>query len=201
MPHVSVVISTYNRSGLLRQALTSALRQRDVDLEVVVVDNGSTDDTLAVLEQVDDSRLRVIRNAVSTGPTRGRNAGLAVAQGEWVALLDDDGATLTVVALEGEPPSLQILHPQDGDVLDETTVARWDASEDVVVFLLEYTWDGGESWDVVAGSWTEQTYTFDPEHLPASTEEGASRLRVTASNGAMSTTAVSGGFTVTWDHP
>lgn len=90
MPDVSVVISTYNRSGMLREALACALCQVGVDLEVVVVDNGSTDDTARVLSGVDDARVRVIRNAVSLGPTGGRNTGLAAATGTWVAFLDDD---------------------------------------------------------------------------------------------------------------
>jgi hypothetical protein len=107
-------------------------------------------------------------------------------------------ALVATVLVPMEPPGAS---SQDGDALDETTVARWETSEDVVVLLLEYTWGGGESWDIVAASWTEQTYTFDPDHLPASTGEDASRFRVTASNGPMSTTAVSGGFTVTEKHP
>lgn len=90
MVQVSVVISTYNRSGMLRTALRSALDQQDVDLEVVVVDNGSTDDTASMLAEWQDVRLKVIRNEVSLGPIGGRNTGLAAARGEWIAILDDD---------------------------------------------------------------------------------------------------------------
>jgi glycosyltransferase involved in cell wall biosynthesis len=90
MPRVSVVISSYNRRGLLRQALRSALAQRDVDLEVIVVDNGSTDGTEDDLAAWRDGRLRVIRNPVSLGSIGGRNTGLDAADGEWVGFLDDD---------------------------------------------------------------------------------------------------------------
>jgi len=90
MARVSVVISSYNRRHLLAVALRSALQQRQVDLEVIVVDNGSTDGTQDDLAGCRDPRLRVIRNEVSLGSVGGRNTGLAVAGGDWVGFLDDD---------------------------------------------------------------------------------------------------------------
>ncbi|CAN5796983.1 hypothetical protein BH24ACT15_BH24ACT15_38240 [soil metagenome] len=86
----SVVISTYNRRDMLQLALASAQRQRDVDLEIIVVDNGSTDGTSAMLADLRDPRLHIITNDVSLGPTGGRNCGLERARGRWVAILDDD---------------------------------------------------------------------------------------------------------------
>jgi glycosyltransferase involved in cell wall biosynthesis len=90
MPQVSVIISTFNRCRMLGEALRSALGQRDVDLEVVVVDNGSTDDTEQFLAIHNDPRLRVIRIELSLGSVGGRNTGIKAASGEWVAPLDDD---------------------------------------------------------------------------------------------------------------
>jgi glycosyltransferase involved in cell wall biosynthesis len=90
LPQVSVVISSYNRSAMLAAALRSALGQVDVDLEVVVVDNGSTDGTQALLASWVDPRLRVIRNEVSLGSVGGRNTGITAATGEWIGMLDDD---------------------------------------------------------------------------------------------------------------
>jgi hypothetical protein len=90
MPEVSVVISTFDRVRFLEQAVWSALGQRDVDHEVIVVDNGSTDETAALLAGIDDHRLRVHRNDVSLGSVGGRNSGLAIARGAWVGCLDDD---------------------------------------------------------------------------------------------------------------
>ena len=90
MPEVSVVTSTYNRCDMLAAALRSALAQRDVDFEVVVVDNGSTDETAKMLAGWDDERLRVIRNEESLGSIGGRNSGLRAARGRWVGILDDD---------------------------------------------------------------------------------------------------------------
>jgi glycosyltransferase involved in cell wall biosynthesis len=67
-----------------------ALGQRDVDLEVVVVDDGSTDDSQAVLESVGDPRLEVLRNDSSRGVAAARNRGIQAAKGDWIAFLDDD---------------------------------------------------------------------------------------------------------------
>lgn len=90
MPQVSVVISTCNRKDLLPTALGSALEQRAVDHEVIVVDNGSSDGTERMLASWSHPRLRVIRNETSLGSVGGRNTGLAHAEGEWVGMLDDD---------------------------------------------------------------------------------------------------------------
>ena len=87
---VSVVVPTRNRSALLALTLRSVLRQRDVDLELIVVDEASTDDTAAVLAAVGDSRLRVIRNDTAQGVSAARNRGAASARADWVAFLDDD---------------------------------------------------------------------------------------------------------------
>jgi glycosyltransferase involved in cell wall biosynthesis len=91
MPEISVVIATRNRWHTLRDsALRSALSQRDVELEVIVVDDGSTDETPARLRELDDSRVRVISLEVSRGVAAARNTGVAAARGDWIAFLDDD---------------------------------------------------------------------------------------------------------------
>ena len=75
---------------LSTSALPSALGQEAVELEVIVVDDGSTDATSRVLEELQEPRLRVIRHATPRGVAQARNAGIAAARGEWVAFLDDD---------------------------------------------------------------------------------------------------------------
>ncbi|MCW3046870.1 MAG: glycosyltransferase family protein [Solirubrobacterales bacterium] len=90
VPEVTVVIPTRNRAPLLCGALSSALVQEEVDVEVIVIDDGSTDDTQARLDRIGDPRLRRLRNPAPEGVARARNAGLALAAGEWVAFLDDD---------------------------------------------------------------------------------------------------------------
>jgi glycosyltransferase involved in cell wall biosynthesis len=90
MPQVSVVTSTFNRRALVAQSLRSALGQRGVDLEVVVVDNASTDGTAELLSGWRDPRIQVVRHRQSLGSVGGRNAGLRAASGKWLAILDDD---------------------------------------------------------------------------------------------------------------
>jgi glycosyltransferase involved in cell wall biosynthesis len=90
-PEVSVVIPTRSRWHLLSSAaLPSALEQEDVELEVIVVDDGSQDETPARLAELGDPRLVVIRHDASRGVAVARNAGIRAARGRWVSFLDDD---------------------------------------------------------------------------------------------------------------
>lgn len=88
---VSVVIPTRGRWRLLSTAaLPAALEQRDVNHEVIVVDDGSDDETPERLAEIADPRLRVIRNSPSRGVAAARNVGIRAARGLWVSFLDDD---------------------------------------------------------------------------------------------------------------
>lgn len=89
-PLVSVVIPTRNRSQLLTTTLRSALLQREVDFEIIVVDDASTDETPGFIGSVGDPRLRSLRHEVAQGVSAARNAGIEDAHGEWIAFLDDD---------------------------------------------------------------------------------------------------------------
>jgi glycosyltransferase involved in cell wall biosynthesis len=90
MTDVSVVIPTRDRSELLSLTLRSVLKQSDVDLEVIVVDDGSADDTGQVVPGMADPRVRLIRHETSQGVSAARNHGIDEALGRWVAFLDDD---------------------------------------------------------------------------------------------------------------
>jgi glycosyltransferase involved in cell wall biosynthesis len=89
-PLVSVVIPTRDRCRRLGVSLQSARTQRDVRLEVVVVDDGSQDDTAQVVANLGDPRVRLIRSVSPAGESGARNRGIAEAHGDWVAFLDDD---------------------------------------------------------------------------------------------------------------
>ncbi|HEY3187062.1 MAG TPA: glycosyltransferase, partial [Solirubrobacteraceae bacterium] len=89
-PEVSIVIPTRDRANCIVMAVLAALGQRGVDLEVVVVDDGSRDGTQAALAGVADSRLIVVRNEAPQGVSAARNRGIERARGRWVAFLDDD---------------------------------------------------------------------------------------------------------------
>ncbi len=75
---------------MLASAVRCALEQVDVEVEVIVVDDGSTDETAKRLGAWADPRLRVLRNETSRGAGASRNQAAAIARGEWIAFLDDD---------------------------------------------------------------------------------------------------------------
>jgi glycosyltransferase involved in cell wall biosynthesis len=87
---VSVIVPTRNRSSMLATALHCVLEQADVDIEVIIVDDASTDDTCEMIEALDDQRVRLIHLATPQGPNAARNRGAGQALGAWLAFLDDD---------------------------------------------------------------------------------------------------------------
>ncbi|MEM4780794.1 MAG: glycosyltransferase family A protein [Halalkalicoccus sp.] len=108
-PAVSVVIPTYNRAERVGRAIDSVLHQRFAEFEVLVVDDGSTDDTAAVLEGYDDERVRYVRQE-NAGANAARNRGIEESEGEFVSFLDSDDELhpehleAVVEALREEPP-------------------------------------------------------------------------------------------------
>lgn len=88
MKTVSVIIPTYNHAAYLREAVDSARRQTAPPFEIIVVDDGSTDETPRILAAYGD-RIRTIRQE-NQGVAAARNAGLAAARGDYVAFLDSD---------------------------------------------------------------------------------------------------------------
>ena len=89
-PQVSVIIPTRDRWTLLGRSLRCALSQEDVDLEVVVVDDGSRDGPPREMPELRDPRVRLLRHETSQGVARARNRAIAHAAGDWLAFLDDD---------------------------------------------------------------------------------------------------------------
>lgn len=89
-PTVSVVIPTHDRLRYLREALASLRAQTRDDWEALIVDDGSTDDTLAYLEGLRDDRVKVLERAHTGNVSRLRNAGIREARGRWIAFLDSD---------------------------------------------------------------------------------------------------------------
>jgi glycosyltransferase involved in cell wall biosynthesis len=87
---VSVILPTYNRARVLRPAVESVLGQTMGDLELIVVDDGSSDDTAAVLDRIDDARLRVVRLDGNRGASYARNRGAEAAAGALLAFIDSD---------------------------------------------------------------------------------------------------------------
>jgi len=114
MALISVIIPTYNRAAVLPRAIDSVLAQKGADFELIIVDDGSTDDTchkvtktqgqMAIYHETESVRVacgmwpynakyypfRVVRCAENCGPAAARNLGILSAKGEWIAFLDSD---------------------------------------------------------------------------------------------------------------
>jgi len=127
-PDVSVVIPTYNRCSMVQQAIESCFEGNDgIDVEVVVVDDGSTDGTREYLERIDDDRVRPIFQE-HQGAQVARNAGQKAAQGRTIKHLDDDDYLLPSKLSE----EVRKLNNSNADVCfapfykwDITTDERW----------------------------------------------------------------------------
>ncbi|MBD3296626.1 MAG: glycosyltransferase [Candidatus Omnitrophica bacterium] len=89
-PKVSIVVPAYNRARLLEGCLLNLLEQTYPDLEIIVVDDGSTDDTARVVEATDDGRLKYIRHDINRGLPAARNTGIRASSGEFIAFQDTD---------------------------------------------------------------------------------------------------------------
>lgn len=89
-PRVSIVVPVYNCERFIGEALGSALAQTYADLEVVVVDNSSTDRTAEVIARWKDPRLRVLANATNIGAARNWDRAAAEARGRYIKLLCAD---------------------------------------------------------------------------------------------------------------
>lgn len=111
-PLASIIIPTYNRSELLTEALGSALSQTYSDLEIIVVDDGSTDDTPQVLCRYRD-RIRVVHQE-NRGLPAARNVGLQVSHGDFITFLDSDDL-LTPTKIQSQAEYL-LAHPHVGVV-------------------------------------------------------------------------------------
>lgn len=112
-PLVSVVLPTFNRAGTLPRAIRSVLGQTLENLELIVVDDGSTDETQSYLRTVEDPRLRVVMQPANAGAAAARNAGIAATRADWIAFQDSDDEWLAeklerqMAALRQAPPGYE----------------------------------------------------------------------------------------------
>lgn len=89
---ISVVIPTYNREKTIQKTLESVLNQTCLPLEIIVVDDGSTDSTIDIVKEIkrENTMVRLIRMKRNRGAQAARNIGIKAAKGEWIAFLDSD---------------------------------------------------------------------------------------------------------------
>lgn len=86
---ISVIIPAYNAAGTIRRCIQSVLEQTYTEWEMIIVDDGSKDDTLGICQSYDDSRIRVLHKE-NGGVSSARNMGLNFAQGDYIAFIDSD---------------------------------------------------------------------------------------------------------------
>ncbi|MFW5791062.1 MAG: glycosyltransferase family 2 protein [Desulfohalobiaceae bacterium] len=117
-PLVTVIIPTHNRELMVREAVLSVIGQTYTALEILVVDDGSTDNTAAILARCGDSRMRVIRQP-HQGVSSARNKGLGMARGSFIAFLDSDDLW------EPDKVALQLSHMVRGGWSIAQTDEEW----------------------------------------------------------------------------
>jgi glycosyltransferase involved in cell wall biosynthesis len=123
-PFFSIVVTVYNRPFEIVRCVESCLSQSFTDFEIVVVDDGSIDDTARVLDQLNDPRLRIIHHTSNRGTGAARNTGDNAARADWIIRLDSDHALL--------PDALDTLHK-----------ICIDLPEDIAVIGARYRWETG----------------------------------------------------------
>jgi O-antigen/teichoic acid export membrane protein/glycosyltransferase involved in cell wall biosynthesis len=130
-PQVSILIPAFNSEDSILRAITSAQCQTVNDIEIIVIDDASTDRTLELVLQhaENDPRIHVCRREVNGGPAAARNMGLKIATGEWIALLDADDM-IAPVRLER-----LLARVKDDDVLIADNLTTYDLHADKVVKL------------------------------------------------------------------
>ena len=89
-PQVSVVIPVHNRPVAVRCAIDSVRAQTCQDFEIIVVDDGSTDDTIAAVEAIGDPRITLVKHQRNLGASPARNSGIRAGSAPYVAFLDSD---------------------------------------------------------------------------------------------------------------
>ncbi|MGD2116516.1 MAG: glycosyltransferase [Acidobacteriota bacterium] len=133
-PSFSVVVPTFDRAHVLRRAVRSVLRQEHRDFELLIVDDGSTDGTAEVVAELDDPRIRFLRQE-HRGVSAARNLGISEAGGELVTFLDSDDeaapgwlATFTGIFADRDVGvaavgALVIRHADDGGELEREVLS------------------------------------------------------------------------------
>jgi glycosyltransferase involved in cell wall biosynthesis len=90
MARVAVVIPVYNRSAIVKRAIASVLRQEFTDFELIVVDDGSSDDTASTVAAIEDDRLKLLHQPIRSGANAARNRGIIEATAPILTFLDSD---------------------------------------------------------------------------------------------------------------
>lgn len=122
-PFFSIIIPAFNRARQLERALQSVTHQEFKDYEVIVVDDCSSDDTVAVARQFAGPACRVVLRTVNGGPCQARNSGIDAARGRWLVMLDSDFSFRDPGALARLAGRCAAMPPDVGNC---TSACAWD---------------------------------------------------------------------------
>jgi glycosyltransferase involved in cell wall biosynthesis len=142
-PTVSVIMANYNGAAHLADAIRSAQSQSLCDLEIIVSDDSSSDDSIAIVTglMAEDPRIRLLRSCHNGGPAAARNRAFALAQGEWIAVMDSD----------------DLMHPDRLTTLVEA--ARRDSADMVADNLVEFDTSGSKPpRPLLSGRWARAPF-------------------------------------------
>ncbi len=126
-PIVSVVMTAYNGQAYIGEAIESVLAQSFGDFELLIIDDASSDNTIDIIKQYKDSRIRLIKNDQNIGISNTRNRGLEEARGRYIAPHDQDDISFPD-RLEKE---VEVLENNDNVVLVAGRVLDWEGSREV----------------------------------------------------------------------
>ena len=113
---VSIIMPTYNRAALLPRSISSILNQTFEDFELIIIDDGSTDDTEDVVRGFNDKRIVYIKNNNNLGATTSRNEGIKISKGRFIAFQDSDDEWMPqklekqINILNGSAPDLGVVY-------------------------------------------------------------------------------------------
>lgn len=153
-PLVSVILPTYNRAHLIKKSIQSVLQQTFKDFELLVVDDGSADDTESVVHNLSDPRIKYIKCIENKGVSSARNIGIKNAQGEYIALQDSDTEWYPN-KLEMHMEAFKTVSPDVGVVY--TGLYRFSKNGKKVYYPTNHTLPGGDIHSELllkAGIWT-----------------------------------------------
>ena len=135
-PKISVVLSTYNRERTLRYALNSLLKQTYSNFELIVINDGSVDNTQEILEEyaAKDQRIKIIKHEQNMGIVYGLNEGLEQARGEYIARMDDDDLSYPErfkkqLAYMEEHPDVAVVGAWAGKLYGDTIYKWWQETD------------------------------------------------------------------------
>ena len=115
-PLVSIIIPTYNRAHLIGRAIETALGQAYQNIEIIVIDDASSDETSKEMDKLKDERIKYIRHINNKGPAAARTTGIRAARGTYIAFLDSDDEWLPeklekqIKIMEGTSPEVGVIY-------------------------------------------------------------------------------------------